>query len=500
MASEATTTAAGAGTSVRPGKLWIGGTYVDAADGATFTITNPATGEALTTCAQAGPADVDRAVQVAQAAFRDKAWAGMTPLDRQRVIWNIGERILARLDEIAVAETLCNGKPIFESKYIDVPDAAKCFQYYAGWATKITGQTLPISTGPFLNYTLKEPLGVIGAIVAWNFPLLLASWKVAPALAAGNTVVLKPAEFTPLTALLLAECAKEAGLPDGVLNVVPGRGSIAGQALVEHPGVAKIAFTGSTEVGQGIVRASADTIKKVQMELGGKSANLVFADADIDASVRGAATGIFYGKGEICAAGSRLLVERKIHDEVVARLKERAEKTPPADPMHPKTRLGAQVRESHLESILKRVEAGKAEGATLVTGGARAAVDGRGAFMQATVFSGVTNAMTLAREEIFGPVLAVIPFDSEEEAVAIANDSPYGLAAGVWTRDIKRGHRVAHRLEAGTVWINAYNRYDTATPFGGYKESGFGRDMGPEALDGYLQTKSVWVDLSEDKA
>jgi aldehyde dehydrogenase (NAD+) len=486
MAAETTTTA---GPQVRPGRLWIGGEYVDAADGATFDITNPATGETLTTCARAGRADVDRAVAVAKAAFRSKEWAGMTPLDRQRILWNIGERMLARLDEFAAAETLCNGKPIFESKYIDVPDAAKCFHYYSGWATKIAGQVLPLSTGPFLNYTRREPLGVVGAIVAWNFPI-----------AAGNTVVLKPAEFTPLTALLLAECAKEAGLPDGVLNVVPGPGSVVGQALVEHPDVAKIAFTGSTSVGQGIVRSSADTVKKVQMELGGKSANVVFADADVEAAVRGAANGIFYGKGEVCAAGSRLLVERSIHDTVVAKLKERAEKTPPGDPMHPKTRLGAQVRESHLETILGYVEKGKGEGARLVTGGARAAVDGRGAFMQATVFADVTNTMTIAREEIFGPVLAVIPFDGEDEAIAIANDSDLGLAAGVWTRDIKRGHRVAHRLEAGTVWINAYNRYDTATPFGGYKQSGFGRDMGPDALDGYLQTKSVWVDLSEDKA
>ncbi len=499
MASEATPTTSAAPT-VKPGRLWIGGEYVDALDGATFTITNPATGEALTTCAQAGAADVDRAVAAAAAAFRSKAWAQMSALDRQRIVWNIGERMLARLDEFAVAETLCNGKPIFESKYIDVPDAAKCFQYYAGWVTKIAGQTLPLSTGPFLNYTRREPLGVVGAIVAWNFPILLAAWKVAPALAAGNTVVLKPAEFTPLTALLLAECAKEAGLPDGVLNVIPGKGSIAGQALVTHKDVAKIAFTGSTEVGQGIVRASVDTVKKVQMELGGKSANVIFADADIDAAVRGAAGGIFYGKGEVCAAGSRLLVERSVYDTVVAKLKERAEKTPPGDPMNPKTRLGAQVRESHLQSILGYVEKGKAEGATLVAGGSRAAIDGKGAFMQATVFADVTNTMTIAREEIFGPVLAVIPFDGEDEAIAIANDSPYGLAAGVWTRDIKRGHRTAHRLEAGTVWINAYNRYDTATPFGGYKQSGFGRDMGPEALDGYLQTKSVWVDLSEDKA
>ena len=329
---------------------------------------NPATEEKLTTCEAAGPADVDRAVTTAREAFANPAWARMTPLDRQRILWNIGERILARADEIAAAETLTNGKPIFESRYIDTPDAAKCFQYYAGWATKITGQTIPLSTGPFFNYTRREPLGVVGAIVAWNFPLLLASWKVAPALAAGNTLVLKPAEFTPLTALLLAECAKEAGLPDGVLYVIPGKGSVAGQALVEHRGVAKIAFTGSTAVGQGIVRASADTVKKVQMELGGKSANIIFGDADLEAAVRGAASGIFYGKGEICAAGSRLLVERPLYDTVVAKLADRAAKTPPADPMHPKTRLGALVRESQMNNFLGYIAQGKAEGARLVAG------------------------------------------------------------------------------------------------------------------------------------
>jgi len=498
MAADATSTAAA--PTVKPGQLWIGGGYVDAADGATFEITNPATEEKLTTCAAAGPADVDRAVRTAREAFVHPAWAKMSPLDRQRILWNIGERILARADEIAAAETLTNGKPIFESRYIDIPDAAKCFQYYAGWATKITGQTIPLSTGPFFNYTRREPLGVVGAIVAWNFPLLLASWKVAPALAAGNTVVLKPAEYTPLSVLLLAECAKEAGLPDGVLNVIPGKGSIAGQALVTHPGVAKIAFTGSTAVGQGIVRASADTVKKVQMELGGKSANIVFADADVDAAVRGAAAGIFYGKGEICAAGSRLLVERAIYDTVVEKLAERAAKTPVGDPMHPKTRLGALVREPQMNTVLGYIAKGKSEGARLVAGGERQPVNGRGYFVQATVFADVLPEMTIAREEIFGPVLAVMPFEGEDEAVALANASPYGLAAGLWTRDLKRGHRVAHRLEAGTVWVNAYNRYDTATPFGGYKESGFGRDMGGEALDGYLQTKSVWIDLSEDKA
>jgi acyl-CoA reductase-like NAD-dependent aldehyde dehydrogenase len=484
---------------VRPGRLWIGGQYVDAASGREFTITNPALGEPLTTCSEGGREDIDRAVRVAKQAFRAPAWAGMTPHDRQRILWNLGERMLARADEIAAAETLCNGKPIFESRQIDVPDAAKCFQYFAGWATKLHGEVVPLSTGPFLNYTRREPLGVVGGIVAWNFPLLLASWKVAPALATGNTVVLKPAEYTPLSALLLAECAREAGLPDGVLNVVPGKGSVAGQALVEHPDVAKIAFTGSTEVGKGIIRASADTVKKVQMELGGKSANIVFADADLDTAVRGAVNGIFYGKGEVCAAGSRLLVERAVYDAVLAKLAERAAKMPPGDPMNPKTRLGAIVREAQMNRVLDYIGKGRAEGARLVAGGERQPVNGKGYFVQATVFADVRNDMTIAREEIFGPVLAVIPFDSEADAIAIANDSMFGLAAGVWTRDIKRGHRVAHRLEAGTVWVNAYNRYDTATPFGGYKQSGFGRDMGEEALAGYVQTKSVWIDLSEDR-
>ena len=486
--------------SVRPGRLWIGGEWQAAASGKTFEIVNPATEETLTTCAAGDKADVERAVAAAKAAFRDPKWARMSPAERQRILWNIGQRIRARIGEIATVETLQNGKPIFESRYIDTPDAATCFEYYAGWATKITGNVIPLSTGPFLNYTRREPLGVVAAIVAWNFPLLLASWKVAPALAAGNTVVLKPAEYTPLTALLLAECAQEAGLPDGVLNVVTGSGRTAGQALVEHPDVAKVAFTGSTEVGQGILRASADTMKKVTLELGGKSANLVFADADLDAAVRGAANGIFHGKGEVCAAGSRLLVERKVYDEVVDKLADRARKSVPGDPMNPKTRLGSIVRRAQMERVLGYIARGKAEGARLVVGGEREPVNGKGCFVQATVFADVRNDMTIAREEIFGPVVAVLPFDSEDEAVAIANDSMFGLAAGLWTRDLRRGHRVAARLEAGTVWVNAFNRYDVATPFGGYKMSGFGRDMGAEALDGYLQTKSVWIDLSEEKA
>src|SRR5690348_8333276 len=414
----------------KPGRLFIDGKWVDAASGKTFASINPATGQVLTQLADGDARDADAAVQSARRAFESAPWAEMNASDRGRILWKIGDLIDKYNEELGTLETLDNGKPIFESCQVDMPMVAEVFRYYAGWATKIHGETVPVR-GPFLHYTLREPVGVVAAIVAWNFPLLLASWKVAPALAAGNTVVLKPAEFTPLSVLLLAECAKEAGLPDGVLNVIPGKGSIAGQALVEHKDVAKIAFTGSTEVGKGILRSAADRVAKVTMELGGKSANIVFADANLDDAVRGAANGIFYGKGEICAAGSRLLVERSIYSDVVAKLKERAEKSPVGDPMHPKTRLGALVREGQMNRVLDYIGKGKGEGATLVAGGERQPINGKGYFVQATVFADVNNQMTIAREEIFGPVLAVIPFENEADAIALANDSIYGLAAGL---------------------------------------------------------------------
>jgi len=339
---------------------------------------------------------------------------------------------------------------------------------------------------------------VVAAIVPWNFPLLLASWKLAPALAAGNTVVLKPAPWTPLTALRLAELAQQAGLPDGVLNVVTGSTRETGRALVRHAGVDKIAFTGSTATGQEIMRTAADTLKRVSLELGGKSPNLVFADADLEAAARGALTGIFYGKGEVCAAGSRLLVERTVHDRLLELLLERVKKMRPADPLDPKTRLGPLVSQAQMEKVLGYIEKGRAEGARLLVGGQRATVgNGRGYFVEPTIFDQVAPEMTIAREEIFGPVLAVIAFDDPEEAIWLANSSPYGLAAGVWTKDIARAHRVAARLQAGTVWINTYNFYDPASPFGGYKMSGFGRDLGAHALEQYTQVKSVWVNLKD---
>jgi len=335
----------------------------------------------------------------------------------------------------------------------------------------------------------------VGAIIPWNFPMIMVGWKAAPALAAGNTIVVKPAELTPLTAIRIAELALDAGVPAGVFNVLPGKGRIAGEALVKHPGVAKLSFTGSTEVGQHLMRTAADTLKKLTLELGGKSPNIVFADADLDAALKGATLGIFYGKGEVCAAGSRLFVEKPIYDEFVAKLADRAKKMVPGDPLDPKTRLGSLVSKAQMDKVLGYVESGVKEGAQLVAGGQRQPVNGKGAFVQATVLAGANNRMRVAQEEIFGPVLTVIPFDGVDDAVAQANDVAYGLAAGVWTRDVRKAHTVARRLAAGTVWVNMYNFYDPGMPFGGVKGSGFGRDLGEACLHEYTQVKSVWMNL-----
>jgi len=479
---------------VRPGKLIIGGEAVDAASGRTFETRNPATEDVITQVAEAGVEDVDRAVRAARAAFESGPWAKAKPADRARVLWKLSELILEHADEIARLETMDNGKPIFESRQVDVPSIAGVFQYFSGWATKLTGDTIPVNPS-FFTYTLREPVGVVGAIIPWNFPMIMAAWKSAPALAAGNTVVLKPAAETPLSAIRIGELALEAGLPPGVLNVVPGRGAVAGEAIVKHPMVDKVSFTGSTEVGRHIMKLAADAPKKVTLELGGKSPNIVFADADLEAALRGATTGIFYGKGEVCAAGSRLLVERPVYDEFVAKLAARAQKLVPADPMDPKTRLGALVNEKQMNSVLGWVETGVKEGARLVAGGQRAPVNGKGTFVQATVLADADNRMRVAQEEIFGPVLAVIPFDGVEDGVAKANDVFYGLASGVWTRDVGKAHRVSRALKAGTVWINAYNLYDPAMSFGGVKGSGFGRDLGEASLHEYTHVKSVWLNL-----
>ena len=476
-----------------PGRLFIGGQWVESVEGRTFTTLNPATEEPLAEVSEGRSADIDRAVEAARKAFGEGAWPRLAPADRGRILWRLGDLIESHVEEIARIESLDSGKTITEASKVDVPLAADCFRYFAGWAGKIEGETIPVRA-PCLSYTLREPLGVVGQIIPWNFPILLAAWKVAPALAAGNTVVLKPAEQTTLSALRLAALAQEAGLPAGVLNVVPGFGPTAGAALVDHPGVDKIAFTGSTAVGQEIMRRASGTLKRLTLELGGKSPNIVFADADLDAAVRGASNGIFYNKGEVCTAGSRLFLEESLHDSFLDRLQAQTAKLSQGDPLDPKTRLGPQVSEAQMNRVLSYIDKGKAEGARLVCGGSRA--PGRGYFVRPTIFDDVRGGMTIAREEIFGPVLSVIRFRDLEEVVRAANDTTYGLAAAVWTRDIKKAHRAARLLQAGTVWINTYGLYDSAVPFGGYKMSGFGRELGHHGLMEYTQTKSVWVDLS----
>ena len=475
--------------------LFIDGAFAASSTGKRFATVNPATGETIAEVAEASSADLDRAVAAARKAFESGPWAAMKPRQRGRILTRAAELLLSRADAFGRVETLDNGKPIFEAAKIDMPAAAECLAYFGEYADKLYGDTFPGRPDAFL-LTLREPVGVVGAITPWNFPLLQAMWKIAPALALGNTVVLKPASVTPLTALLFAELLAEAGLPPGAFNVVPGPGAVIGQAMAEHPGIDKISFTGETETGKSILRAAAGTVKRVSMELGGKSPNVVFADADLDAAAKGAINGIFYGKGELCSAGSRLLVEESVHDALMEKVVERARKMAPGDPLDPKTRLGSLVSEKQRDNVARYVEAGSREGAKLVAGGKRAAVAGKGAFFEATVFDGVTPSMTIAREEIFGPVLSTLTFKDEGEAVAIGNSTIYGLAAAVWSRDVKKALRTAKALKAGTVWVNAYNFYDPGLPFGGYKESGFGRERGHYALQEYTQVKSIWIDLT----
>jgi aldehyde dehydrogenase (NAD+) len=473
--------------------LFINNEWRPAVSGKRFPVENPATEETIAEVALGDAADIDNAVGAARACFDSDAWRGLSARKRGRMLTKAADLLEARLDEFARLETAHNGKTLFESK-IELTMTVNTLRYYGGWADKITGDTLPVD-GPFFCYTLREPVGVVGAIVPWNFPLNIASWKFSPALAAGCTVVLKPASETPLTALAMAELILEAGFPPGAFNVVPGGGSTAGAALVRHPDVDKISFTGSTEVGRQIMRMAADSNKRVTLELGGKSPNIVFADADIPAAVKGAQTGIFYGKGEVCAAGSRLLVEESVHDQFVELLAAGAKKLTPGDPLDKNTRLGALVSRKQRETVLSYIKKGVEEGAAVVAGGKSVQPNGKGYFVEATVFDGVKPDMTIAREEIFGPVLAVLTFKGTDEAIALGNRSMYGLAAGIWTRDIQKAHRTARAIRAGTVWINSYNFYDSGAPFGGFKASGFGRDLGRDALDGYLETKTVWVSL-----
>ena len=481
-----------------PRQLFINGQWCDAASGKTFETPNPATGETLARVAEGGTEDIDRAVRAARRAFEDGPWGRMTPSERGRIIWRIGDLILQHADELAQLEALDNGKPFAVAQAADVPLAADMFHYMAGWATKIEGNTINISVpympgASFHSYTLREPLGVIGQIIPWNFPLLMAAWKLGPALAAGNCVVLKPAEQTPLTALRLAGLIAEAGLPDGVVNVVPGFGETAGAALAAHNDVDKVAFTGSTEVGKLIVAASgASNLKKLTLELGGKSPNIVFDDAG-PAAIEGAANAIFFNHGQCCVAGSRLYVQRGRFEEVVDGVAQIAKSIKMGPGMEPGTQMGPLVSEEQFRRVTGFLESGRAEGATALAGGGR--FGDRGYFVEPTVLTNTRPEMQVVREEIFGPVLVAAPFADLDEIAAVANDSEYGLGAGIWTRDISKAHALAKKLRAGTVWINCYNVFDAALPFGGYKQSGWGREMGHEALHAYTEVKAVTTQL-----
>jgi betaine-aldehyde dehydrogenase len=486
-----------ASASPRRYQLFIDGQWVDAESGKTFSTPNPATGETLAEVAEADKADVDKAVAAARRAFEGK-WGRMSARDRGRLLYKLSQLIESKSQELATLETSDNGKPIKESMYIDLPGVVENFEYFAGWATKIEGETIPVP-GQMFNYTLREPLGVCGQIIPWNFPLLMAAWKLAPALAAGNTIVLKPAEQTPVTAMELGKLIQEAGFPDGVVNIVPGYGETAGAALASHPGIDKIAFTGSTEVGKLIARTAADNLTKVTLELGGKAPNIVFADADIEQAVNGAMMGIFFNQGQVCCAGSRLFLDERVKDEFLERFKERAERVKVGDPMDKATQMGPQVSEEQLTRIKSYVDIARGEGATVLSGGGAPALEGnfqKGFFFQPTVFSEVQNTMRVAQEEIFGPVVSVITFKDEKDLVKQANDTIYGLSAGIWTKDITRAHRFARDINAGTVWINTFNMFNAASPFGGFKQSGYGREMGKHALEQYTHVKSVWIDLS----
>ncbi len=479
---------------IEPGRFLINGEWISVSK--SFDTINPATGEVLTQVGEASAGDVDRAVSAARKAFEDRGgpWRKLSASERGRLIWKLADLVERNIEELAEMETLDNGKPIFESRYVDMPMVIDVLRYYAGLATKIHGETVNAFESAF-TYTLREPVGVVGLIVPWNFPLLLASWKIGPALACGNTVVLKPAEQTPLTTLKLGELVIEAGFPAGGVNIVTG-GPETGKAIVAHPGIDKIAFTGSTAVGKEIMRGAADTLKRVTLELGGKSPNIVFSDADIDNAVKGAINGIFYGKGEVCNAGSRLFLESKLKDEFTEKLVARVSKMRPADPLDPKTRMGAIVSQEQMQNVLNFIDAGKKDGARLVTGGNRVPVDGsKGFFIEPTIFGDVKNDMKIAREEIFGPVLSVLSFDDVDEVIEQANNNPYGLAAAVWTRDVKKAHCVSRRLRAGTVWINTYGLMDASLPFGGYKSSGFGRELGAHAIEHYTELKTVWLNI-----
>jgi len=474
-------------------QLLINNRWIPSESGRTFATINPATGEEICQVAEADAADVEKAVKAARAAFERGPWRKIPASERGRLLNRLADLIEANADELATLESLDNGKPVAVAKAVDVAATVGCYRYFAGWADKIQGKTIPVD-GPFFCYTRHEPVGVVGQIIPWNFPMLMQAWKLAPALATGNTVVLKPAEQTPLTALRIGQLIVDAGFPAGVVNLLPGYGPTAGAAIASHMDVDKVAFTGSTEVGHLIMEAAAKSnLKRVTLELGGKSPNIVFADTDLDEAVEGAHFGLFFNHGQCCCAGSRVFVEQKIYDQFVEKSGARAKRRTVGDPFDPKTEQGPQVDEAQFDKVMGYIESGRREGAKLVCGGNRAG--DRGYFIEPTVFADVQDGMKIAREEIFGPVMSIIPFQNLDEVVERANRTDYGLAAAVWTRDIEKAHAIANSVRAGTVWVNCYNVLDSRAPFGGFKQSGIGRELGEYGLQQYTEVKTVIVKL-----
>ena len=477
---------------IRQTQLFIGGQWRPAQSGKTFETLNPSTEEVNAQVAEGDAADVDAAVQAARKAFDSGPWSRMDARQRGKLMYKLCDLIEDEIDELAALESLDNGKPFSDARWVDIPLAVYALRFFSGWAAKVHGQTIPVN-GNFFTYTRREPVGVVGQIIPWNFPMMMVSWKWGPALASGCTIVMKPAEQTPLTCLRLARLAQKAGIPDGVINVVPGFGPTAGAAIVQHPGIDKVAFTGSGETAQVIMRQAAHSLKRLTFELGGKSPNIVFADANLTAAAIGAQVAIYLNQGQCCCAGSRLFVEDSIHDQFVESVVETSRQRKVGDPFDPTTQQGPQIDKTQFDKIMDYIELGKKEGATCATGGKR--VGSKGFFIEPTVFTSVEDSMAIAREEIFGPVLSVLRFSDTDELVRRANATHFGLAAAIWTRDIARAHDVARRLRAGTVWVNCYDVLDAAAPFGGFKQSGFGRELGERGLDPYLETKTVTVSL-----